>query len=390
MGTEGGDGVDLSIEYVGIKLSNPLIIAPGPLTGDYRNIESCISYGAGAIVVKSAVSDSLSRMRKWPRPRYRLLSKSRSNFTLYSFEQAFRGSIDDYMELLKRLKGDFSVPIFASFLAADDAEWLDLCRRAEDAGVDGIELDISCPHTMTQRDSYGVIFREFERVTALLHGKLSVPVIPKLFPLNSNPAMAKALKSSGASGIVVCNRLTGLDINIFTKRPILHGSYAGFGGPWSKYMVMKYISDIAREVDIPISASGGVVGWDDIVKYVMLGASSVQICSALILSEPQIIGDMIAGLRSFLAESGQPSISGLRGKALENILSPELVERDQDVWAEVIAERCNRCLRCIPVCKYNAISVGDRSVSINRQRCDGCGLCSEVCPVEAIALRGTG
>lgn len=366
---------DTNIQFAGIEFPNPLVLAPGPPSKSYAYVKQAVDAGVGGVVFKTAVPDSLALTRKYPRPRYRLLG-SRDDFWLYSSEQSYHGTLDEYFDELARVKRDFGVPLFASFLATETSEWTELCRRAEDAGVDGIELDISCPHSTEGAKS-------FEEVVAVCADTVELPIVPKL---GMSPAVvdyADRAKSAGAAGVTLCNRMAALDVAIDEGKPVMHRSYAGFGGPWSRYFVFKIVSDVASQVDIPISATGGVVGWQDVVKYLMLGASTVQVCSHVMLKGYGLVSEILDGLRDYLDSNGT-SPAELRGGALPHLLPLEAVEREPGLYFQVDPSLCNACGRCETVCFFDAVTIGE-VVRIDPSLCDGCGLCAEVCGRGAIA-----
>ncbi|MCD6506235.1 4Fe-4S binding protein [Candidatus Poribacteria bacterium] len=375
----------LEVDFCGIQFRNPLLLAPGPFSDETRWIVRFVEAGIGGVVLKSAVSDSLSHMRRWPRPRYRLPFGLTRNFVLYSFEQAFRGETEDYLKLIREAK-TLGVPIIASLLAAEMKEWVDLGLKIQEAGADGLELDISCPHT--SGDTHAAEFRMYVEVTLRLSEVLSIPVIPKLKPNMDNAALAVELERAGAEAVTACNRLTGIDVDLSLMRPVLHGSYAGFGGPWSKFLVFRHVLEVYRATSLQISASGGVTSAEDVLKYIALGASTVQALSVFMLKGMKLVGGILNDLRRLMEEMGIRDLREIRGIASRNFTPPDEVERDQPVKFRIDAERCTGCGRCLTVCRYDAISISGKEAFISAGACDGCGLCAEVCPAGCISAEG--
>lgn len=375
----------LELDFCGIQFRNPLLLAPGPFSDEMKWIARFTEAGIGGVVLKSAVSDSLSHMRRWPRPRYRLPFGSTQNFVLYSFEQAFRGETEDYLKLIRESKS-LGVPIIASLLAEEMEEWIELGLRIQDAGADGLELDISCPHA--SGDTYAAEFRMYVEVTQKLREVLSIPVMPKLKPTMDNSALTVKLEKAGAEAVTLCNRLTGIDVDLALMRPVMHGSYAGFGGPWSKFLVFKQVMEVRRATSLQISASGGVTSAEDVLKYIALGASTVQVLSAFMLKGIKLVGEILNDLKRLMGEMGVGDLNEIRGTAARNFIPPDDVERDQAVKFKVDAERCAGCGRCHVVCRYDAVSISDGKAHISAEMCDGCGLCAEVCPEGCISAEG--
>ena len=227
------------------------------------------------------------------------------------------------------------------------------------------------------------LVKELAATTAFVRSLVSIPIIPKLTPQMSSPlALALAVEKQGASAMVCFNRFTGLEINLETLEPILHGGYAGHGGPWSLYYNLRWLSEIAPCVKVPISASGGVWTGQDAAKYLLAGATTVQLCSVIVAEGYGAVSRIIRELEDYMAQKGFSDLGQLRGK-LGKIRTMEEVDRTQRIVAEVEEEKCTGCGNCVRVCIYNAISLEDGKAVVN-ELCQGCGLCREVCPTKAI------
>ena len=102
----------------------------------------------------------------------------------------------------------------------------------------------------------------------------------------------KEIESVGANGITLFNRLAGIDIDIEEERPIMHQGYAGYGGPWAIHLSLRWISEIFPRVKIDISGSGGVSTSEDIIKYFLAGATTVQTVTAILLNGYGVIEEL--------------------------------------------------------------------------------------------------
>lgn len=384
--------VDLTVELSDVKFENPILASPGPPTDNLRRVRKCVKYGVGGIVFKTAVSDSLKVMRRWPRPRFKLLrwkpvkaSSVPDCFVLYSIEQAYRGDIEAYCKELRMVKDSVEVPVGGSIACTSIDEWISIARKVEETGIDFLEVDISCPHEPEQEKK--TFSKMVYEVTRELSRNLSIPIVPKLtFQVEDLVEVAKEADRSGASWITVANRLLGIDIDVENAKPIMHGSYAGIGGPWSIYYGLRWISEITSEVAIPVSASGGVMNSEDIIKYLMVGAKSVQICTVIIVKGYKVIDELLLGLKKFLEANSYSTVSEIVGKALPNIIPIGEVEREPPVTAEVDSSLCKGCGVCLLKCQYEAISMVNGKAIIDKDKCDGCGLCVELCPFKAIRM----
>jgi dihydroorotate dehydrogenase (fumarate) len=121
--------------------------------------------------------------------------------------------------------------------------------------------------------------------------------------------------------------MRGFDVDIESQRPILHGYYAGIGGPWAKYTTLRHVAEAAQAIKIPISGTGGVMSGEDVIKYVLLGASTVQILSVIMVNGWDSISRINAEIEEYLTRKGLNSLEQIRGKALEAMTSPEDIIR---------------------------------------------------------------
>lgn len=319
----------LEVEFLGYRVKSPIFVASGPASHDVKQIPIAQEMGAGGVVLKTVVSDKFDYMRYWPRPRYKLIDWDKKMngksqyFTLYSYEQAYSGSVDDYFNFVKISKSISDIMIIGSAFADEPSDWIYLAKGIEEAGADAIELDISSPHKP------GTLQFETHFVQAIksVVENVKIPVLVKLAPGPDVLTQAKICSELGADAVTLCNRLRGLEIDIETGKPILHGYYAGVGGPWAKYYVFKHVSEVYKEVNITISATGGVLNWVDALKYIMLGAKTVQILSVIIVNGWESIRRINEGLLSFMLERQIENLEEVRGIASRNLIEPDLIVR---------------------------------------------------------------
>jgi dihydroorotate dehydrogenase subfamily 1 len=299
------------------------------------------------------------------------------------------------MELyLKKAKREANIPIIASIMGRNIEEWIKLGQMVEEAGADMIELNISGPHiteiTETMGRYFGGVPERAAEVTSEVKNKVSIPIIAKLTPENPNLSLiAQTVKDAGADGVTIMNAVIGLEIDIKSEAPILHSSYCGWAGPWLRPIGLRWVSKVAQEVDIPISGLSGVVTWEDVIKYILVGSTTVQISTGLMVKGHRLISESIRGLENFMKEKGYNSIEEMRGKALKNIISLRDVYWDPlgSVIAFVDENICNGCGACVNSCFHNAINLEEGIAIINNERCEGCGLCADICPVDAIIIK---
>jgi len=378
--------MDLTTSYVGLTLRNPFIAAPAGTTETVDRMKRSEDAGIGAVVMKTLFETEF--MRRSPTPRFRLLRHdlgTYKTFTLYSYEQAHVYGPQEFAAELARAKEQLSVPVIASIGCTEDSTWIDYLNLVQQAGADAVELNVSCPHGPTVLGEHDVV-DEGCRVLGLLANHRRLPLIPKMTGQLTDPVRgAQRLEEAGADAVVMFNRHTGLDIDLEAEAPIMHGGYAGHGGPWALSFVLRWISATSPHLRIPIAASGGVSSGEDAAKLLLVGATVVQVCSAIVLQGYRVIGRMVRGLERFMEDKGYRSPNEFRGKAVDRIVAPERVDREPRVVARINPELCTACGICQRVCIYDAVDAGKPAYAINSQ-CAGCGLCPELCPEAAISL----
>ncbi|MDP3447147.1 MAG: 4Fe-4S binding protein, partial [Eubacteriales bacterium] len=174
-------------------------------------------------------------------------------------------------------------------------------------------------------------------------------------------------------------------VDIETGKPFLRG-YGGYTGPAIKPMIMRHLTEVARNVDIPISAVGGVMSFREIVEYIMLGATTVQTCTAVMWNGYGYITKMLNDLDRWMTAKGHQSFDEIRGIALKDIVTVEELAKLPPKFAYIDPDKCTNCSICEKVCFYRAISEKGNVRCSDRSLCDGCGVCEQMCPVTAIAL----
>ncbi len=382
---------DLTTHYMGLRLANPLVVASAGITETLDRLRRAEDAGAGAAVMKSWFETAYGR--RSPTPRFRLLRRGMAGFrsiTLYSFEQASGFDLQRYAEEVRRAKESLDMPVIASANCVSDEGWVEWSRAMEQAGADAIEINASCPFG-TQMLGQGVVTDTMTHATALAKRAVKTPVATKMTPQLADPAAAaQAIQESGADGLVMFNRFTGLDVDLAREAPIMHGGYAGHGGPWALQYVLRWISAAHPHLSIPIAASGGVAEGDDVVKLILCGATVVETCAAVVVGGWEVIPRLLDGLTQFMESKGYSSPAQFRGKVCGRILPSEEVDRRRVAFAVIDESACNSCGLCERVCIYGAARAGEGTYVIAAEGCAGCGLCEQMCPPRAIRMERLG
>ena len=394
---------DLSIEVCGKTFKNPVLVSSATPTKSAYYMKKAFEAGAAGAVAKSVTTEPL--LRKYVRPRFTILHKKGwpDIYSNYSCEFLSTSSPEQWakeMRLARRYATANGAVLVGSIVGRTFEEWGKLGRMLEKAGADMIELDLGCPHPRElQYKSSSEIGQDpeaAELVTKVTKEATSVPIFPKLTPEANVVAVAQSVQKAGADGITAINRYPALEIDVETGRPLLHSTFAGVGGPWMRPITLRWIAKLAKAVNIPISATNGITTWKDAVKCIMCGASTVQVCTAIMYSGKgyRVVTDMVKGIEEFMDRKRYKSIDDFKGKTLTQLLSFETVNRNDNIWSVVDDKKCTGCRLCCNWCFYEAVTIGRKNgkpiAHIDPKKCDGCGLCVALCPAQAVHMEGRG
>ncbi len=325
--------------------------------------------------------------------------------------------------------------VIASLMVESRREtWHDIVRRSEDAGADGLELNFGCPHGMSERgmgSAVGQVPDYCSMITEWVKEVARTPVLVKLTPnVTDIRPIARAARDGGADGlsaINTINSITGIDLDTLIPRPNVDGASAhgGYCGPAVKPIALHMVQQIASDTGLPISGIGGISDWRDAAEFILLGAQSVQLCTAPMHYGFRIVEDMIGGLKNWMDEKGYASIEDFRGLSLPRVRDWKNLNLNYKIVAKIDAEKCIGCDLCYIACwdgAHQCIHVDgfskpaelieasrgsitvtpipklDGAPSDHRRRrvprvdeaeCVGCNLCWLVCPVEdCITMEG--
>jgi dihydropyrimidine dehydrogenase (NAD+) subunit PreA len=393
---------DLGVSCIGKSLKTPLIVASGSQPTVIGNIQkyaqSMARCGWSGVITKTVTLGTCSYVRPylWSTDQYRLRAMQNSGSRLILWDG----------QMLDRLKRDVDgahrhgLMILGSIIGSTSAEWQQLAHYMEEAGVDGIELDVSCPSearftaekmspflgNVEQRHAQGVI----SEVRKVFRG----PIVAKLsFHTYDVAGLATACERAGATALSAINTIQGLiGIDVDTGVPLCSGwqknSYrSGISGPLIKPFGLSAVSKICGVTHLPVSGIGGIADWQSAVEYMMVGATTVQVCTAVMWHGFKVGRTLLKGMGTFMRRHGYQSLEDLRGIALQYFTSE--VPMPETVKASIDPKRCKRCGQCLTACRdgaYDAIRKRKTSIDVERELCDGCGLCLQVCPEEAIRL----
>jgi dihydroorotate dehydrogenase (NAD+) catalytic subunit len=300
-----GDRTELSSELAGLKLRNPTMLASGILGMSRFTLEQVASAGAGAVVTKSICSKS---------------EKGYPNPTIVEVDCGFLNAmglpnpgVESYSDEITEFRKRVNTPIVASVYGGDPEEFAYVASKLERAGAMAIEANVSCPHAKV--GSMGQDPDCVRDVTETIKKAVRIPLFVKLNPnVTSIVEIAKSAEEGGCDGITAINTVRGMAIDIDAYLPILGNRYGGLSGPAIKPIAIRCIYELYENVKVPLIGVGGVDSWEDAAEFLLAGASSVQIGTAL-MKGLSIFSEVTTGLQRYMKKKGFRDLSEIIGRA---------------------------------------------------------------------------
>jgi dihydropyrimidine dehydrogenase (NAD+) subunit PreA len=351
----------LETTFAGIKCLNPFWLASAPPTNCGEQIMRAFDAGWGGAVWKTIgapVTNVSSRYSSIDWAGQKMMGFN--NIELIS-DRPTQTNLDEIAEVKRRYPKHV---VIASLMVESNREaWHDIVKRAEDAGADGLELNFGCPHGMSERgmgSAVGQVPEYCQQITEWVKEVARTPVIVKLTPNISDIRIpARAAKRAGAdavSAINTINSITGIDLDTLEPRPMVDGksSHGGYCGPAVKpialNMVQQVNSDFVDGTPVPMSGIGGIGTWQDAAEFILLGAGTVQVCTAAMHYGYRIVEDMADGLLTWMGRKGYNTLDDFRGLSLPNVREWKNLNLNYRVVAEIHADKCIGCQLCYTAC----------------------------------------
>jgi dihydroorotate dehydrogenase (fumarate) len=303
--------IDFSTQYLGLKLSGPIVVSSTPLAESIDNVCRMEESGASAIVLTSLFEEQLELESKALDEDLSRGTESFAESLDYLPEQSdYRMTNEGYLEHLRRAKAAVKIPILASLNGATTGGWVRYAKDMEQAGADAIELNTYALATDRSQTSSELELQLLELVDAVCRA-VKIPVAVKLSQsFTSVPHLVARLEDAGARGVVLFNRFyqPDFDIESLEVRPTLH-----FSTPSELLPRLHWAAILYGHNKLDIAISGGVHSAEDVLKGIMAGASVTMMCSALHIHGIDHIGRVLADLNYWLEKREYTSLNEMRG-----------------------------------------------------------------------------
>src|SRR3954470_18035301 len=319
--------MDLSITVNGIKFPNPFLLGSGPPGTNARVLAKAYDAGWGGAVAKTVSLESSKVVNVVPR--YGKL-RSRENNEVIGFQNIELISdrpIEVWLEEFKQVKKEYPNHILIASIMEEYTKerWQELTKMVQDTGVDAFELNFSCPHGMTER-KMGSEMGEHpdlcEEVTRWVTEVATIPVWAKMTPNITNiKEPASAAVRGGAHGISAINTILsviGVDLNTLRPMPTVEGYTVpgGYSYQAVRPIALRMVSQLARALPegVTISGIGGIENSHDALEFMLLGASTVQLCTGVMLHGIKIIDELKEGFAKFMTDKGFETVQEIVGR----------------------------------------------------------------------------
>lgn len=313
----------ITTDYLGLQLANPLLASSSPYTSHIDNIRRLADQGIGGVVLKSVFEEQIAGEAAMLE-RYHSYPEAAAYLKTYVGEDYMRS----HLALIREAKTIAGLPVIASINCVEAGEWLEYARRIQEAGADALELNVFEQPASVQTTS-SQIETDYARIVASVVETIRIPVSVKLGMRFTNVFnLARELYYRGARGVVYFNRFFEPDIDLDTISLV----------PGDPYSSAKELRNVLRTTalgsallpGLDISVSSGVHSGEDVVKAILTGAKTVQLCTAIHERGMGVIGEMLAYMQQWMNTHRFEGIGDFRGLLdYRSVADPQTYQRVQ-------------------------------------------------------------
>jgi dihydroorotate dehydrogenase (NAD+) catalytic subunit len=295
--------VNLTTKIGSLTLKNPIMPASGTFSEDLSEVLDLNKLGAH-------VTKTITEEKRGGNPTPRVCEVRGS--MLNSIGIPSKG-IDYFIDNIIPFYNQYDVPLVVSISAHTADDFARICERVSVPGVDAIEVNISCPNIEEDGKAFAMRPSTTHSVMTKLRGASDLPLWAKLSPNTGETIeVAMAAEEAGADALVVSNTLLSMAIDIHSRKPKLGNLMGGLSGPSLKPIALRMAYQCAKSVDIPVIGCGGISTVEDIVEYLIAGATAIQVGTATFIN-PNAMVTLLAELETFLKSQNIQNVSELVG-----------------------------------------------------------------------------
>lgn len=382
----------LKTDFCGIPLENPFLLSSSVVASTYDMCARAFEAGWAGAAFKTICMMEIDEAS----PRFSAIKgDNRRVIGFKNIEQLSDHTVVENIEIFRRLKDNYPDKfILVSLMGRNEEEWAYLADILNDSGADALELNFSCPN-MTEDNTgsdVGQIPELVEKYCRIVKQHSKLPFIAKLTPnVTHIEESAEAAIRGGAYGVAAINTIKSLiEVDINPNNGIVNASIGGYSGKAVKPIALRFIAELAQDEMLDgkhISAMGGIETWRDALEFIVLGADTVQVTTAVMLYGYRIVEDMKDGLALYLQNHGYNSVGEIRKSTIQGVVPTEQLDRSYIIYPKFLRDKCVGCQRCFISCMdggHQAIEIKNDRPVLKPDKCVGCHLCVLVCPSGAI------
>ena len=320
--------IDLSTEYLGLKLKNPLVPSSSPLTGDFDSARELEDAGASALILPSLFEESILAGEA---DAARFLHEQdigfgeATSFLPVPDDALYRSELDEYLEYIQTLKSSLSIPVIASLNGISTEGWTRYGKQLQEAGADALELNVYYVAADISESGAEVEAR-YINVLRELKQHVTLPITMKLSSQFSSVGhFVRSLQDAGAQGVSLFNRFYQPDIDLLTREVV---PTLSLSSSYENLLRVHWIATLFGRVDLSLAVTGGIHNAPDALKALMAGADVTHLCSVLLKQGPQVLGEIEQAMREWMTEQEYTSVQQLKGSVCrDRAIDPTAYDR---------------------------------------------------------------
>ena len=318
--------MDLSTNYMGLKLKNPIVPSASPLSKELDTVKQLEDNGASAIVIYSLFEEQI----KHEADEYEhFMTNGTESFaealSYFPQQEEYNRGPEEYLEHIRRIKETVSIPVIGSLNGISKSGWMKYAKLIQDAGADGLELNVYQVAADIGKDGTS-IEEMYIRDLKAIKQNISIPVAMKLSPYFSSTAnMAKKLDDAGADALVLFNRFYQPDFDLENLEVVPNLTLSS---SWELKLPLRWIAILFGKIEASLAATTGVHDHIDVLKVMMAGGDVANLCSELLQSGVSRIKEILDELEKWMEKNEYESIAMMKGSlSQKNIADPAAFER---------------------------------------------------------------
>jgi dihydroorotate dehydrogenase (fumarate) len=318
--------MDLSTTYMGLKLKNPIVPSASPLSRTVDLVKKLEDAGASAVVAYSLFEEQINHdQSEYDHYMNNHTESFAEALTYFPASNEYNMGPDEYLRHISNLKSAVAIPVIGSLNGVSAGGWLKYAKEIEEAGADGLELNVYYIPTNPEKD--GTIIEEiYIRDLIKLKKALKIPVAMKLSPYFSSMSnMAKKLDAAGADALVLFNRFYQPDLDLENLEVVPN---LELSNNWEMRLPLRWIAILHSRIKANLAATTGIHKSEDVIKMIMAGADITCMCSELLANGIGRISEVLKEVEQWMTEKEYESIEQMKGSmSQKSVADPAAFER---------------------------------------------------------------